>query len=190
MKLCDKIFDLRKKQGLSQEQLAERLNVSRQAVSRWESGAALPDANNVLQLSDLFAVTTDYLLHDDYDSDRDVPAVVRTARDGDRRAKRFLRLTLGSCLAGFGALANLVLYIVSRFVKVPVPHVYEQGGQLVQEWLDYEGISWKYFVAHYSLELLLVLFSLLILAGGLILLYDTPWGQKLWKRLKSLKKAE
>lgn len=188
MKLCDKILDLRKKQGLSQEQLAEQLNVSRQAVSRWESGAALPDAINVLQLSDLFGVTTDYLLHDDYDSDRDIPAVVRTAQDGDRKAKRFLYLTLGGCLAGFGTLAALTLYIVSRFVKVPIPLVYEQGGQLVYEWGGYEGISWKYFVEHFSLELLIVLFSLLILAGVLILLCNTPWGQKLRKRLKAFKK--
>ena len=44
----------------------EKLDVSRQAISRWESGAAMPDANNILQLSKLFDVTTDYLLNDDY----------------------------------------------------------------------------------------------------------------------------
>ena len=45
MKLSEKIIRLRKGRGLSQEELAERLGVSRQAVSRWESGTALPDAN-------------------------------------------------------------------------------------------------------------------------------------------------
>lgn len=67
MKLCDKILMLRKKEGLSQEQLAEKLNVSRQAISRWESGSALPDANNIRQLSKVFAVSADYLLDDDMD---------------------------------------------------------------------------------------------------------------------------
>ena len=67
MKLSDKILMLRKKEGLSQEQLAERLNVSRQAISRWESGSALPDANNIRQLSRVFAVSADYLLDDDMD---------------------------------------------------------------------------------------------------------------------------
>ena len=63
MKLNEKILTLRKKQGLSQEELAEKLNVSRQAVSRWEVGSAQPDATNVLQLSKLFGVTADYLLN-------------------------------------------------------------------------------------------------------------------------------
>ena len=68
MKLSDKILMLRKKEGLSQEQLAEKLNVSRQAISRWESGSALPDANNIRQLSRVFVVSADYLLDDDMDA--------------------------------------------------------------------------------------------------------------------------
>ena len=48
MKLSDKIVGLRKSNGMSQEDLAEKLDVSRQAISRWESGAAMPDANNIL----------------------------------------------------------------------------------------------------------------------------------------------
>ena len=75
MKLPDKIIKLRKAKGLSQEELAEQLNVSRQAISRWENGSALPDAQNVLQISKLFNVTTDYLLNDDYESDNDIPLV-------------------------------------------------------------------------------------------------------------------
>lgn len=66
MKLSEKILDLRKQHGMSQEDLAERLGISRQAISRWESGTVLPDSVNVLQLSKLFGVTTDYLLNDDY----------------------------------------------------------------------------------------------------------------------------
>ena len=75
MKLSDKIIKLRKAKGWSQEDFAEKLNVSRQAVSRWENGTALPDANNILQLSKLFAVSADYLLNEDYCSDETVHAV-------------------------------------------------------------------------------------------------------------------
>ncbi len=75
MKLSDKIIKLRKVNGWSQEELAEKLNVSRQAISRWENGTALPDVNNILQLSKLFNVTTDYLLNEDYSSDNDIPCV-------------------------------------------------------------------------------------------------------------------
>ena len=75
MTLSEKIVSLRKAHGWSQEDFAEKLNVSRQAISRWENGTALPDAQNVLQISKLFGVTTDYLLNDDYESDKDIPAV-------------------------------------------------------------------------------------------------------------------
>lgn len=78
MKLSDRIIRLRKAQGWSQEEFADKLYVSRQAVSRWENGTALPDAQNILQISKLFHVTTDYLLHEDYESDGDIP-VVQTA---------------------------------------------------------------------------------------------------------------
>ena len=78
MKLPDKIIKHRKANGWSQEDFAEKLNVSRQAVSRWENGSALPDAQNILQISKLFHVTTDYLLNEDYESDRDIP-MVKTA---------------------------------------------------------------------------------------------------------------
>lgn len=75
MKLSDKIIQLRKSNGWSQEDLAEKLNVSRQAVSRWEGATSQPDATNTLQLSKLFGVTTDYLLNDEYESDNDLSKV-------------------------------------------------------------------------------------------------------------------
>ena len=65
MILADKIIELRKKNGWSQEELAEKLNVSRQAVSKWESAQSVPDLTRVLLLSEVFGVTTDYLLKDD-----------------------------------------------------------------------------------------------------------------------------
>ena len=75
MKLSEKIVKLRKQKGLSQEELAECLNVSRQTISRWELGSALPDATNIVQLSKLFEVSADYLLNEEYKSDQDIPAV-------------------------------------------------------------------------------------------------------------------
>ena len=82
MKLSDKLVGLRKSAGMSQEELAEKLNVSRQAISRWEMGTAMPDAVNILQLSKLFHVTTDYLLNEEYESDADLPQVRAVKADG------------------------------------------------------------------------------------------------------------
>ncbi len=67
MAVADKIMRLRKKNGWSQEELAEKMSVSRQAVSKWESAKAVPDLKKILKLAELFGVTTDYLLNDETD---------------------------------------------------------------------------------------------------------------------------
>ncbi|BES66113.1 helix-turn-helix transcriptional regulator [Gottschalkiaceae bacterium SANA] len=65
MILADKIIKLRKQFGWSQEALAERMNVSRQSVSKWESANSIPDLNKIIMLSEIFGVSTDYLLLDE-----------------------------------------------------------------------------------------------------------------------------
>lgn len=78
MNLAEKIMTLRKKRGWSQEELAMQLNISRQSVSKWESGASIPDLDKILKLSEIFDVTTDYLLKEteeesgDWKSEREV----------------------------------------------------------------------------------------------------------------------
>ncbi len=74
MTFGQKLSALRRGRGYSQEQLAEAIHVSRQAVSKWESEAAMPDTDNVLQLSRLFGVSTDYLLREDWEEDRPLSA--------------------------------------------------------------------------------------------------------------------
>ncbi|MBR1738968.1 MAG: helix-turn-helix transcriptional regulator [Ruminococcus sp.] len=65
MILADKIIELRKKNGMSQEELADKMGVSRQSVSKWESAQSVPDLNKILTLSKLFGVSTDVLLKDE-----------------------------------------------------------------------------------------------------------------------------
>lgn len=65
MILADKIIENRKKNGWSQEELADKLGVSRQSVSKWESAQAIPDMKKILQLSEVFGVSTDYLMKDE-----------------------------------------------------------------------------------------------------------------------------
>lgn len=62
MSISEKIQQLRKSRGLSQEQLAEKLDISRQAVSKWESGTSTPDIEKIVLMSELFEVSTDYLI--------------------------------------------------------------------------------------------------------------------------------
>ena len=62
MKVSEKIKELRSKRGWSQEQMAEKLNVSRQAVTKWETGAGAPDIENLAAIAQLFGVSTDVLI--------------------------------------------------------------------------------------------------------------------------------
>lgn len=72
MILADKIIQLRKKNGWSQEELAQQLEVSRQAVSKWEGAQATPDLARILRMSQLFGVSTDYLLKDEMEENEAV----------------------------------------------------------------------------------------------------------------------
>lgn len=76
MILADKIADLRKKNGWSQEELANQLGVSRQAVSKWESASSIPDLNKIVKMSLIFGVSTDYLLKDSLEAGRESEEVM------------------------------------------------------------------------------------------------------------------
>ena len=69
MILADKIIELRKRNGWSQEELAEKLDVSRQSISKWEGAQSVPDMNRILALSQIFGVSTDVLLKDELELD-------------------------------------------------------------------------------------------------------------------------
>jgi len=77
--LGKKIQQLRKENGMSQEELASKLTISRQAISKWELGESMPDTENVVQLSKLFGVSTDFLLYDEYESEKDAQETIASA---------------------------------------------------------------------------------------------------------------
>ena len=81
MKLADKLFELRKEKGWSQEKLAEQINVSRQSISKWESDQALPELEKIVELSKIFQVTTDYLLLEDSDKPEIKPVLSGDEKD-------------------------------------------------------------------------------------------------------------
>ena len=133
MTFADKVLALRKKSGLSQEELAEKLEVSRQAISRWEMGLAMPDASNILRLSKLFGVTTDYLMNDEYSCDEDIPIVKSKEASLNKEIKKvpaMLKSTLiGTAIAVLLALlffpftAELPILIIPIIV-LPIPIFY------------------------------------------------------------------
>lgn len=113
MTFGEKLQLLRKGRGWSQERLAEEIPISRQAVSKWESSAAMPDTENVLRISQLFGVSTDYLLHDDFTGDGDIPAVKLREEQLQRARNRdtAMMILVGLMAMGlFWQLAGALIY--------------------------------------------------------------------------------
>ena len=92
MKLNERLISLRKDKRMSQQDLAEALNVSRQAVSRWEVGIAIPSMDNLLALSKLFGVPTDELMGGD--KVVSVPESEKTQGSGNRKGRSVLKVIL------------------------------------------------------------------------------------------------
>lgn len=122
MTMGEKITSLRKRAGYSQETLADRLDVSRQSVSKWELDVSVPDLNRIVQMSELFDVPTDYLLKED---EVYMPKEERMRRMSDeevelfldlkRRERKRLPVAVGLCILGAAVLIGMgALSIVYR----------------------------------------------------------------------------
>ena len=90
-----KLMDLRRKAGMSQEQLADRLGVTRQSVSKWESGAAMPELVKLISLSDFFGVSVDYLVKDTLEAPEDPSGGTKefSSRQAERLEQKVDELT-------------------------------------------------------------------------------------------------
>lgn len=112
MNFAEKMIELRRQQNLSQQDLADRLGVSRQAISRWETGAVQPLADSVKSLAQVFQVSTDYLLNDDLDTPTPPPtAQPAPPQEKPKSAQKHRKWLLA--LAALAAAAVLVLVTAS-----------------------------------------------------------------------------
>lgn len=110
--LSETIYRLRRRAGLSQEQLAETISVSRQAISKWESGTSTPELDKLLALSECFHVTLDELTGGT-PCEADTGSVRRTKTDGFRQATQ--KVGIGLCVLG----AVLLLAVGAVMLAVP-----------------------------------------------------------------------
>ena len=117
--LSERIYRFRRKSGLSQEQLAERIGVSRQAISKWESGTSTPEFEKLLALSECFHITLDELVREEAGS----PGEDETPRKGEGSGApkgMGLKAGIGLCLAG------AICLILSGIMMVANPAAAEQ----------------------------------------------------------------
>lgn len=136
MVISEKIYELRKKSNLSQEQLANELGVSRQAISKWESGQSVPDTDKLVAISEYFNVTLDYLLKDK--AETAVTEVKTSIDEGNKGKKPFdIRDILpGLIISGIG----LITFIVWVVLQLTKKETVDQIGASSMVVLDGNGI--------------------------------------------------
>lgn len=117
MILAEKIIELRKKNGWSQEELADQLGVSRQAVSKWESASSIPDLDRIITMSRLFGVSTDYLLKDEMEEAPAAAAVEEPAVS----ARRVSMEEAHEFLADLRGQAKPMALAVAACILSPIP---------------------------------------------------------------------
>lgn len=136
MILADKIIQLRKKSGWSQEELAAQMGVSRQSVSKWESGQSIPDLDKILKLSALFNVSTDFLLKDELS---DAPVAVDQAPEADAAVRTVSMEEADAFLTLQAQAAPKIALAVSLCILSPMLLIYlgtlsdVEGGYRVSE---------------------------------------------------------
>ena len=119
MQLQDKILQLRKRSGLSQEALAERIGVSRQAVSKWETGEAVPELSKLLLLARAFSVTTDYLLSEDESEPKPLEASPAEKTSDEKKKESFAWL-IGAAIIALGAviiLEGILTFVLPKILS-------------------------------------------------------------------------
>lgn len=114
MNLPEKLTQLRKEKGLTQASLAETLNVSRQAISRWEVGTAVPSTDNLKVLSELYEVSVDYLLNDNADNsgnDTETSDHVSSGQDEQACSKKYKHILV--CVAALIIAIVIIICMVA-----------------------------------------------------------------------------
>ena len=112
MTLGEKIQKLRKQRGLSQEALAEKVTVTRQTISKWELGQSLPDLDFIAQLSDIFNVSSDYLIKDEMTEPNELPYKKRNYRLSER-GKRIILVIVSAAALIAGCVCLICDYFTS-----------------------------------------------------------------------------
>ena len=161
MEIGKKIALCRKEAGMSQEALAAELGISRQAVSRWETGEAVPDTENIINLSRIFSVTTDYLLLDEVQQSRryDPENSILSVSPVIERRRRF-RIVFGVVMSILG----------STFISASLIFAVFAAEKLTQWWTAWGRFGTALFTSWLIVPLICGI--ILLIAGGISLLRE------------------
>lgn len=151
MTFGEKLLLLRKKKGLSQEQLASELSVSRQAISKWEVDDSFPELKNIIQISELFDTSLDYLLKNDKSLEKDVNLNVI-------ENKMYLMIGLGCMI--FSVISFSIVWILEKIYPAPLWNYNSKTGL----WT----VGLNNFVITHSLENFMRLITLIFIVGSIL----------------------
>ena len=166
MTMGEKILNMRKARGWNQEELAERVGVTRQAVSRWEAGSAKPDADKIIAICDLFGVSADYLLRDQYSGEGRAAQVEKPPVNVLTAKARTLTIRQWSAV-GMSLVGGLVLLVLKLVYAVMGIDYYVQTSNN-NVYTGFQG-----FLSSNELFIIWYL-ALLAFLGGLIYLFVWP----------------
>ena len=152
MALSEKLYTLRRKSGLSQEQLAEQLNVSRQAISKWEAGQSIPESDKLLSISNYFHVSLDYLMKEETQDTISEKEQINTSLQTGDRTRWLLGIVI--CIGG------IVCLILWGLLSLFNPSASNQISESSMISIDGNGIF-------------LILCIVAIVAGALLLLKNS-----------------
>lgn len=174
MTLGEKIFMLRKARGMSQEQLAQALEVSRQAVSKWELNEAVPDVSRVVAMSELFGVTTDYLLKAGTDATAHLQDVDNRKTDTVVQDRKWL----GAVVVIICALAIFGIWAIVEIED----HYYSWSGGF-----NYSGDGFVGYLLFHQEMILILLLLIYCVIGGMRILMGKPFllavfTRKFWSK--------
>lgn len=165
MTLSEKLQNLRKAAGLSQEALAERLGVTRQAVSKWETGEGKPDIDNLLPLAKLLGTTVDYLLDDTADEPRQAepkpaPQTGSVGRELWEQLKSFGRR--------WGWLGGYAIALIGAVRLITTAIVLFAGGTALSGFLHVDfGMAAGFGLAYYAIGLIQMAVYAAMVVGGI-----------------------
>ena len=150
MDFNEKLQTLRKEKNITQEELAEKLDVSRQAVSKWESGQSLPEIDKIIELAKMHEVSLDYLLTNEKERKNFEPQ-----KNALQTKKSNLRIIMASLLLGIGLIGMLIIYICYIVNLIAV------------NWRELNFIG---FWSYYKLQPLVIACGILVFAGAAMLM--------------------
>lgn len=172
MNLAEKLQQLRKKNNLSQEQLADKLGISRQSISKWESEQSLPESDKIVKLSEIFGVTTDYLLKDINECPENSVLYVKDKNPNFSNKK--MRLIIATICIIFSIISIFAMWILSKIYPAPIGFY----NTTTKKWL----VGFDNFLWIHGLEGFYYLCWLIAIIGSMLLFFDKL--KIVWKKIR------